>query len=105
MLVSSDGGETFSDVEAATGGPGGGWTIEDFHLSGDRLSVLYNQSSYSFGLTRGDLYLAVSTDGGQSFTNTKISVPSSNDVDKTLDAHDHHYTPVLAGSGNSVFVI
>ncbi len=52
-----------------------------------------------------NLYLAASANAGLTFTETLISVPSSNGNHKTGTLQDYHYVPKIAGEGNNVSVI
>lgn len=96
VLVSEDAGVTFTDTEAATGGAGGSWSVPDFVYDGDLVAMMYLQQSYSFGLTRGDLYMAVSDDGAATFMQAQISVPTSSGTHKVHGLHDEHYSPAVA---------
>ncbi|MDG2122433.1 MAG: exo-alpha-sialidase [Verrucomicrobiales bacterium] len=105
VLVSDDLGVTFSDTAAATAGAGGGWDVQDFVFDGDLVAVMYLQQAYSFGLVRGDLYMAVSGDGGATFRPAPISVPTSSGTHKVHGSHDEHYSPVVAVDSGRVHAV
>ena len=103
VYLSDDGGDNFSGSEPAASADGS-WSIDDMLLDGDTLALLYARRHYYYGFQNGDLYLAVSDDGGGSYTNSLISHPSSDGDHMTEESHDfHHYSPVLASSGGNVY--
>lgn len=96
VLISSDNGASFSDTVAATGGEGGSWTIEDFVFTGDMAAVLYLQTAFTAFGHKGDLHMAVSDDGGASFSSERISVESTDGLHRTNSSHDEHYSQVIS---------
>jgi hypothetical protein len=105
VYISSDHGETFSDTVAATGGGGGGWVIDDFQFNGNEMALLYNQSYFYYGLNWRNLYVSASDDGGMTFRQQQISVPSSNGNHMTMGAHDYHYSPKISCAGGRIDVV
>jgi hypothetical protein len=83
---------------------GNGWSIEDLLRVGDRIYVLYYHSSFYYGMVYGRLYVAASSNAGDSFTSTLISVPSQDGEDKAGPLQDYHYVPKMAGVDNNFSV-
>ncbi len=84
---------------------GNGWTVEDLLRVGDRIYVLYTHSYFYYGMVYSRLYLAASSNAGDTFTSTLISVPSKNGEHKTQSLQDYHYVPKMAGVGDNLSVI
>ncbi|MEN8194762.1 MAG: T9SS type A sorting domain-containing protein [Bacteroidota bacterium] len=100
---STDGGDTWSDLKRVNDDPPGKhqfftWMAID-QTTGFLYTVFYDRRDYSNSLT--DVYLAYSTDGGETFTNLKISetpfLPNSGTFfgDYTnISAHDGVIRPI-----------
>lgn len=104
VLTSEDNGATFTETAAVSAD--NQWELCDAFSSGDQIALQYYQCSYSYGYIQfGNLFMAVSGDGGQTYHQTQISVPSANGAHKTLGAHDQHYSPVIAGANGRVYTM
>jgi hypothetical protein len=105
VLNSDDHGETFVTRTVYSTDSGNGWRVVDLQRTESGIYVAYTDSDYYYGLIYSRLYLAVSTDGGQAFTSTMMSIPSLNGHHKTYSLQDEHYVPKIAMTGNHVYVI
>jgi len=103
LKKSTDGGTTWSDIKRVNDDPPGRqqfftWMTID-QVSGYLYIVFYDRRNFTTALT--DVYLAVSTDGGETFENIKISespfLPTANIFfgDYTnITAHNHIVRPI-----------
>ena len=105
LLNSDDDGDTFVQRTVYSTDSGSGWYVADLLRVNDRIYVAYTNSYYYYGLQYGRLYLAASTDAGETFTSTLISVPSLSGEHKASNIYDYHYVPKIAGVGDTVTVI
>jgi len=111
VLLSSDDGDNFSTSRAAYF-----WKeyekpynlspwILDMQRDGDKIYIAYENGYYYYGLQWSYLFLSASSDGGKTWANNILSVPSKNGEHKTVATHDYHYSPKIATSGNNVYVV
>ena len=105
VLNSNDRGENFVTRTAYSTSSGSSWNVADLYRTDNGIYVAYTDSYYYYGLQYGRLYLAASTDAGQTFHSTQLSVPSLNGAHKTYPLQDSHYVPKIAVSGDNVSVI
>lgn len=111
VLLSSDNGANFSTSRAAYF-----WkenekpynlspTILDMQREGDKIYITYTNGYYYYGLQWSYLFLSASSDGGKTWINNILSVPSKNGEHKSLATQDYHYVPKIAMSGDNVYVV
>lgn len=82
------------------------WSMEDLIRDGDHVYALIYHSDWYNGLVYGYLYFLASHDGGSSFVNTTISIPSTTQVHLTYPLqHVDDYSPKIALSGDNIYVI
>jgi hypothetical protein len=105
LETSNDYGGSFSEHYAYQTTTGSSWGVGDMQVSEDRIAVLFADYYFYYGLQYGNLYLACSQDGGQSFTTTQISVPSANSSHKTYFLQDAHYVSKIAFDGDNVYTV
>ncbi|MDD8044292.1 MAG: hypothetical protein PHC78_11070, partial [Verrucomicrobiota bacterium] len=99
VLTSEDNGATFTETVAATGD--NNWYLFDCFGAGDQIAVQCYQSTWS----SYSLFMAVSGDGGQTFHQTLVTVPSANGAHKSTNPHDEHYSPVIAGANGRIYTM
>jgi hypothetical protein len=105
ILNTDDGGGTFFQRTAYSTTTGSSWGVYDLQRIGNNIYALYTDSYFYNGLVYSNLYCAASSNAGDSFTSTLISVPSLNGNHKTGTMQDNHYVPKIAGVGTNVSVI
>ncbi|MFA8298681.1 MAG: exo-alpha-sialidase [Hyphomicrobiales bacterium] len=100
LIKSTDGGETWSEAKRVNDDPAGkqqflSWMTID-QVTGYVYIVFYDRRNYNNNLT--DVYMAISRDGGETFSNVRISENSSlarNVGDYTnISAHNNIIRPV-----------
>lgn len=80
--------------------------VTDVQRVGNKIFVLYNECYYYYGMVYGRLYLAVSQNGGQTFSHQLISIPSMNGQHKSYGWQlDRHYAPKMALVGNNAYIV
>ena len=106
ILNSDDHGATFSQHTVYSTTTGSSWKVSDLQRIGNNIYVLYADSYYYYGIQYSRLYLAASSNAGENFVSTMISIPSKNGEHKTYPLQDgEHYVPKIAGVGNTVNII
>ena len=82
-----------------------GWAVYDLKRNGDNIYLLYTDSDWYYGMIYANLYIAASSDGGTTFKQQLISIPSKNGNHKTLGVQDQNYVPKLAAYKNEVYAV
>lgn len=98
MVKSTDGGNTWSERKRVNNDPPGKqqfftWMTID-QANGNLYFVFYDRRNYTNNFT--DVYMALSTDGGESFTNFKVSQSSFNPLQSVFFGD---YTNICAYNG------
>ncbi|GET20731.1 hypothetical protein JCM18694_09770 [Prolixibacter denitrificans] len=83
------------------------WGIDDFLADGNDLYILYSYAYYYYGFNYGNVKMAVSHDGGATFSETELSVPAEGYTDDRHRASisTDRRAPLIAKSGSTVSVI
>lgn len=105
LLNSTDRGGHFTQHTVYSTDTGTGWTIGDVRRSGQCVYVMYIDHYYYYGMQYGNLYVASSTDGGNTFASHLISIPSKNGNHKAFPLQDAHYVPKIAALEEDVHVV
>lgn len=83
------------------------WGIDDFLADGNDLYILYSYSYYYYGFNSGIVKMAVSHDGGNTFSEKELSIPAegyTDDRHRALASSDRN-APRIGKSGSTISVV
>ena len=105
VLSSTNSGDSFTDKAITTDSE----NLTDFWYDGNQMIILSDNQWYSYGLSKGLVYVSVSNDNGLTFTTQKISQSYNSSEtsisEKCTAVQYQHYVPKIAKSGNNIHVI
>jgi hypothetical protein len=104
--ISDDNGLSFTQKQVSHSTEHYRSYARDLAMTGDNIYVLFERQDVNYFTTQKHLFIAGSSDGGASFlTPQKVNEKAVNDGYYATRIQDNHYSPNIAASGSTAYVV